>query len=70
MKDYIGQTLKVGDRVVHARSGRGGGFTGTFYVHSFTAVMVRIAAGFRSADVYSTVTPSNLVKVPYREDCA
>lgn len=67
MKDYAGQTLAVGDRVVHARSGRGGGFTGKFYVHSFTAAMVRISLR-NDPDPCSTVNPFNLVKVPLGED--
>lgn len=66
MRDYIGQNLKVGDRVVHARSGRGGGFTGKFYVHSFTTEMVRISR-YNEPDPCSTVNRYNLVKVPHKE---
>lgn len=67
MKDFSGQTLETGDRVVHARSGRGGGFTGKFYVHSFTPEMVRISRG-KGGDPWSTVNPTNLVKIPHREN--
>ena len=65
MRDYTSRQLEVGDRVVHARSGRNGGFTGKYYVHSFTASMVRLSLE-PGAEVWTTVNPRNLVKVPHR----
>lgn len=67
--DFIGQPLAVGDRVVHGVGGRRGGLTGPYYVHSFTAAMVRTVR--RRADlpepareVATAVSPHCLVKVP------
>ena len=65
MKDFIGQDLNVGDRVVHGVGGRYGGLDGPHFVHSFTAKMVRIARKpGEDAAIWSRVPSTNLVKVP------
>lgn len=64
MKDYIGQPLSQGDRVVHGVGGRYGGLSGPYFVHSFTPKMVRI--GRNAGGEFSKIVPSgNLVKVPH-----
>lgn len=63
MKDFIGQDLNVGDRVVHGVGGRSGGLSGPYIVHSFSPKQVRIARK-KTADTVSSCVPShNLVKV-------
>ncbi len=53
----------VGDRVVHGVGGRRGGLTGPFYVHSFTAEMVRIARKRGGETHDRIVSPYCLAKV-------
>ncbi|PLP55524.1 hypothetical protein CYK37_29995 [Mesorhizobium loti] len=63
MKDYIGNVLAEGDRVVHGVGGRYGGLSGPYYVHSFTPKMVRLSrATGVGAQVSTTVPPTNLVR--------
>lgn len=64
MKDFVGQSLIVGDRVVHGVGGRRGGLSGPYYVHSFTPKMVRLSRKWEVGAKPSTIVPaSNLVKV-------
>lgn len=61
MKDFIGQDLNVGDRVVHG-SVVSGGLAGPYFVTAFTPKMVKVARTM-GASWSSCVPSSNLVKV-------
>lgn len=62
-RDYIGQPLNVGDRVVHGVGGRYGGLSGPYFVHSFTPKMVRVVRSMDQEQRPGIVPSSNLVKV-------
>lgn len=64
MKDFIGQELSVGDKIVHGVGGRGGGLSGPYLVASFTPKMVRVRRVGSTSEYTSVVPPHNLVKVP------
>ncbi len=63
MKDFVGQELNVGDKIVHGVGGRGGGLSGPYIVASFTPKMVRVKRVGSTSEYSSCVPPHNLVKV-------
>ncbi len=64
MKDYIGNTLSVGDHVVYQGGTRNGGYLSKQVVLGFTPKMVRVGyEGAAERGVKGTaVSPSKLVK--------
>lgn len=68
MKDFIGQELSVGDRVVHGVGGRYGGLDGPYYIHSFSPKQVRICRAKSRDKVAACVPSANLVKLPEKQE--
>ena len=79
MKDFSGQTLEVGDEVVHGAGGRYGGLHGVFRIYQLTPKGARCVgeelyqklmsgelSGIRNRRWTGTFFPAqNLVKVPH-----
>lgn len=62
-KDFAGQDLAMGDRVVWAEGGRYAGLRGPYFVRGFTPKMVRV--GMPDWEKNHSVMARNLVKVPH-----